>query len=163
MADTTFLNLKKCDQSILARANRISQLRWFEDLSHRQTVLLAGYMECYEAKRGTTIVSEGADIAHMVLVASGSVDLVAPASQAPGNPVASIGPGESFGEISLIDGKPHSASAVAATQVSLITLSKDDFARLNVEDPRLGVALLFKVAHVMSQKLRQSTETLGYQ
>ena len=153
-------HLKKCDQSILARANRISEIRWFDHLTHKQTVLLAGYMDSYEADQGSTILHEGDSDAHMVLVNSGRVEILKSESQDKTKPVATIGPGDSFGEMSLIDGQPRSASAVAITRVSLLMLSREDFTRLSEEDPKLGVTLLFKMAHLMSQHLRQTTGQL---
>ena len=160
MIDAALPHLKKVDHSILARADRIGKIPWFAHLSHRQAVSLAGYTGFYETEPGSTILHEGGDDGCMLLVDSGRVEILKSESDAGMKPVATIGPGQSFGEMSLIDGQPRSASAVAVTQVSLLMLSREDFTHLSEEDPSLGVALLFRVAHVMSQHLRKTTGRL---
>ena len=67
---------------------------------------------------------------------------------------------EDAGELSLIDGEPRFASALAATYVTLLVLSKDKFVRLTKESPYLGVTLALKLAKLMSQRLRRTTGRL---
>ena len=160
MDEKALTHLKQCDCSILARAELIDKIRWAEHLTHKQTVSLAGYMDSYEVDSGETILHEGGADAHMGLVASGSVEILKGGITAGAKPVATLGPGQSFGEMSLIDGRPRSASAIAASSVSLLMLSKEDFTRLGEEDPRLAVAVFFKLATLMSQHLRETTGRL---
>ena len=51
--------------------------------------------------------------------------------------VASIGPGDFFGELSLMREEPHSKSAQATEQTELMVIPKDSFASLLASDPRL--------------------------
>lgn len=71
-----------------------------------------------------------------------------------GSVVARLGPGEFFGELSVIDGAPRNAQVVAETPVTLLALASWDFERLLRETP--GIALT--VLRVVVARLRGATE-----
>jgi CRP-like cAMP-binding protein len=56
-----------------------------------------------------------------------------------------IGPGKTFGEMSLIDGEPRSASAIALDDSKVLVLTE---------------MVLLKLAQLMSQRLRQTSDLL---
>jgi CRP/FNR family cyclic AMP-dependent transcriptional regulator len=58
-------------------------------------------------------------------------------------------PGDHFGEISLLDGRPRSASVVAETPLSLLRLTRASFLRLVKEDADLARALLASLARMV--------------
>jgi len=74
--------------------------------------------------------------------------------------VTAIGVGKVIGEMSMIDGNPRSASAIAAADTILVTLSKESMDLLFKEKPYVGLKLLKKIAFSMSQRLRQTTGIL---
>ena len=75
-------------------------------------------------------------------------------------PLARIETGKPFGEMSLIDGEPRSATAKAKVDSKVLTLTQDDFRTLSEEHPRLGAILLMKLAELMSYRLRQTSGML---
>jgi CRP-like cAMP-binding protein len=89
---------------------------------------------------GATLVREGDPGDALCIIASGTVEV-----HKHGRVVAKMTAGEFFGEISLIDGEPRSATVVAADDVVLYTLSSSDFdALLNV--PYVARAVLKSLA-----------------
>ena len=62
--------------------------------------------------------------------------------------------------MSLIDGEPRSASAVAATDASLLVMTAANFAALNETLPGIGLILALKIAKQMSQYLRLTSGRL---
>jgi len=56
--------------------------------------------------------------------------------------LAILGPGEFFGEMSLIDPSPRSATAVAATDVTLVPVSEKQFLKMISETPSFALDLL---------------------
>jgi CRP/FNR family transcriptional regulator, cyclic AMP receptor protein len=56
--------------------------------------------------------------------------------------LAILGPGEFFGEMSLIDPSPRSATAVAATDVTLVPVSEKQFLKIVGETPTFALDLL---------------------
>jgi len=63
-------------------------------------------------------------------------------------------PGEFFGEMSLLDGGPRSATVVAATPVRLLVISRRHFSVLLKEVPGLTQTLLT----TLSRRVRQAEE-----
>jgi CRP-like cAMP-binding protein len=51
-------------------------------------------------------------------------------------------PGDTFGEIAVMDGLPRTAGAVALEDTSLIVINRADFLRLLEREPRLAIQLL---------------------
>lgn len=68
-----------------------------------------------------------------------------------GTPIGRMGPGDYFGEMSLIDGKPRSASVVATSDLRTLAIPAWNFNRLLDEHPDMMRALLV----AMSERIRQ--------
>ena len=71
-----------------------------------------------------------------------------------GADIARLGPGEFFGEMSVIDGLPRTAQVVAATATRCLALASWEFERLILEHPMIGLAIL----RGLSARLRERTE-----
>ena len=151
-------NLAKTSHSLSQKIDMIDRTSWADDFSWDQSKILARYMEAHKVEKGTTILQEGGDDAHMILIIQGRVDIVKEDNSRIQKPIATLAPGRTFGEMSLIDGEPRSASAVAATDVLLVVLTKDNFVRLTENSPHLALSLVLKISKLMSHRLRQ---TLG--
>ena len=74
--------------------------------------------------------------------------------------IASLAKGAVFGEMSLIDGSPRSASIIANEDAILLVLTKDKFFYLMDHAPRLGLKLVLKIAKSLSLRLRQTSGVL---
>lgn len=71
-----------------------------------------------------------------------------------GEDLARLGPGEFFGEMSVIDGLPRVAQVAATAPTRCLALASWDFERLVLEHPRIGLAIL----RGLSARLRAKTE-----
>jgi CRP/FNR family transcriptional regulator, cyclic AMP receptor protein len=106
------------------------------------------------------IVQEGAREGHLCLIAAGQVTIVKSSSDGEPKRIGTSGVGRTFGEMSLIDGEPRSASVVADESTTFLMLTKESFARMTDEAPRLAVKLLMKIARLTSQRLRHTSGVL---
>jgi CRP/FNR family cyclic AMP-dependent transcriptional regulator len=68
-----------------------------------------------------------------------------------------LGQGDFFGEISLLDGGPRTATVTAETEVTTLGLTPWDFKRLVENSP----AIASKMLKVMAQRLRTSSKDLS--
>lgn len=73
---------------------------------------------------------------------------------------AEFGSGDAFGEMSLIDEYPRSASAAALEDCELLSLTRSDFTKILEQDPPVGVKLLLAVAEVFSKRMRKTDKLL---
>ena len=71
-----------------------------------------------------------------------------------GQILAQLGPGEFFGELSLLDQMPRIASVVAQEPTTCLAIASWDFDRLLLEQPSMTVAILRTVA----RRLRAVTD-----
>jgi CRP-like cAMP-binding protein len=71
--------------------------------------------------------------------------------------INTLGPTEAFGEISLIDGGPASATVEAETDVATLGLSKEAFYTLVDGSPTLGRKLYRNLLEIFSQRVRSTT------
>jgi len=93
---------------------------------------------------GDVLIEQGKRRANMFLVLSGelSVHLDDPTNE----PVATIGAGETVGELSVLDGSDASAFVTAKTEARLLQISEDDFWNLTNVSHAFAVNLLLKLA-----------------
>lgn len=71
-----------------------------------------------------------------------------------GRVIAELGPGEFFGELSVIDQQPRIAQVVAKEETTCLALASWDFERVLLAEPRLTLAILRGLA----VRLRSVTE-----
>ena len=148
--------LTRSVHSLKERVDMIERSKWADEFSYEQMKTLAAYLDSYLVEQGTMILHEGGHDAHMILIIQGQVNIVKEDAERVQKVIATLGPGRTFGEMSLIDGEPRSASAVAATPVALLVLTKDSFIRLTQKAPHLALSLGLKIAKLVSQRLRQT-------
>jgi CRP-like cAMP-binding protein len=90
---------------------------------------MEGVLTCVEPitiRPGETIFRQGEPGNALYLINDGTIDIV---SGSDGNTttIATLGAGQSFGEMALLNGDPRSASAIARTDTHLLRLGKDQF------------------------------------
>jgi CRP-like cAMP-binding protein len=100
---------------------------------------------------GETVFAAGDSGDFMYAVRRGEVDLLVN-----GNVVESVGAGGLFGEMSLIDGQPRSATAVARTECELAAIDERQFQFMTQNTPRFAISVLRIIAH----RLRRSNDQL---
>jgi CRP-like cAMP-binding protein len=98
---------------------------------------------------GRTIVRQGEVGTGFFLIASGQANVVRG-----GRTIAELGPGQFFGELSLLDQQPRIANVVAATAVECLALASWDFEAILASQPGVALAILRGVA----RRLRSVSE-----
>jgi CRP-like cAMP-binding protein len=106
-------------------------------------------------RRDETVFHQGDPGDALQVIASGSVKVLLPSPETGDSAIlATLGPGEFFGELALLDGEPHSASVVALEPAETLVLHRDDLLELVDSSPDLRRALLASLAG----ELRRLTE-----
>ncbi len=97
-----------------------------------------------EVPAGAAIFKEGEPGSELYIVESGQVDLLH--ENAAGEVIASLGPGECFGESALVEGQPHPCSALASTRARLLRIERAAFSDVVRQNPEIAVRILRQVA-----------------
>jgi CRP/FNR family transcriptional regulator, cyclic AMP receptor protein len=95
------------------------------------------------------IVRQGEIGTGFFVVVDGSVRVVRD-----GEELAVLGPGEFFGELSVLDGKPRVAQVVSIEPTRCLALASWDFEAALMENPAIALAILRGLA----ERLRTKTE-----
>lgn len=110
--------------------------------------------------RPQEILFHEGDPGHLLyFIQAGQVRLVQVAPDGAETILHVCGPGESLGELALLDGGPRSATAVALEHVEVLTLSREAFAELMSRHPSVGLALLQKLVG-MVRRLNEQVQSL---
>jgi CRP/FNR family cyclic AMP-dependent transcriptional regulator len=132
----------------------------FGDLSRGKLETLAKYVHAFTAAKDTPIFLEGKYAGFMCIIIKGHVKIYRDSGGGRTMLLAHADAGNSLGEMSIIDGLPHSATAVAADEVTLVTMTRADFTKLVDENPSLATKVLWRFTRLMSQRLRTTSGIL---
>jgi CRP/FNR family transcriptional regulator, cyclic AMP receptor protein len=124
----------------------------FEGLSKKELSQIAGAAKEISHRQGAVLAKEGQSGVGFFLILDGSAG-VKVGSRSRGR----LGPGDFFGEISLLDGGPRTATVTAETDVVTLGLTPWDFKRLVESSP----AIAAKMLKVMAQRLRSSSKDVS--
>ena len=119
----------------------LTKIPLFSHLSSRQLRKLRGSTMEHRYESETTIVRERDRTTTLYVLLEGSVKIVRK-----GRTISRMEPGECFGEIALIDGRPRAASVIAESPVRCLALQQDDLRKLIMTDPDVSWALLQSLA-----------------
>jgi len=99
------------------------------------------YGKTYEPKQ--IIIREGEFGKDVYLIISGKVIVAERLSNSKKyKTLATLGPGEIFGEMALLDGQPRSATLVAASPCKILVLSPENFEKVFKTHPRWALKIL---------------------
>jgi CRP/FNR family transcriptional regulator len=119
--------------------------------------LLASVMTTRTIDRGHVVFTEGDTGDRLFIVLEGKVKISRSAQDGRENLLAVLGPSEMFGELSLFDPGPRTATATAVTDSALASLDHDDLRPLLLAQPTVAVQLLAALA----QRLRRTNEAMA--
>jgi CRP/FNR family cyclic AMP-dependent transcriptional regulator len=135
----------------------------FQTFSLEEIRLLSHCMEVYRAEPGVEIIREGEQGEFLILLIEGGIEVFKQDRWNAPRLMAVIGPGQSVGEMSMIDGEPRFASCAAADTCLFAVLSRENLARIILEQPILGAKILMELVLMLSQRLRvTSSKLVGY-
>lgn len=93
-------------------------------------------------RRNEVIFHQGDPGDSLHIVASGAVKILLPSAEGEEAIIATLRPGDFFGELSLLDGVPRSATAAALEPTETLVLPRATFHELVEREPELREALL---------------------
>ena len=132
-------------------ADLLGQVPLFEGLSRRHLKKIAEHADEISFREKETIVEAGQPGGTFFVVVEGEVKVTQGQRT-----IARAGPGEFFGEISLLDGGPRTASVIADTPVVAIRLFKSSFDKVVREEP----VVAGKILAVVARRLREAEKTV---
>ena len=133
----------------VARSLDLKGIWLFSNCSESELKKIRRSLADARVAEGEWLVGEGEMGSYLFVIVSGRAEV-----RRNGKTVAELGTGDHFGELSLLDRRPRSASVVCKTDVEILLLSRRDFDRLLDTVP----AIARKVMRSMAARLRASDD-----
>jgi CRP-like cAMP-binding protein len=113
-----------------AAATDLKRVPLFQGMTDRAVEAIAGLAHEIDFEDGEPLTTEGDEGDAFFMLLDGRVDVTRG-----GDPVGPLGPGDSIGEISLIDGRPRTATATAVGHVRALEIGRTEFLELMERHP----------------------------
>lgn len=137
------------------RVELLRNIPLFESLEQEDLSVLVSKLREARFEAGQTVFSQGDEGDAMYLIEEGAVDVVAGAGKQRVT-VASLFQKQYFGELSLLDGAPRSATTVTARSTVLLALERDDFVDFIKRRPEAALAIM----HEIGERIRATNEMM---
>jgi CRP/FNR family cyclic AMP-dependent transcriptional regulator len=131
-----------------------------ENFTPAEVRLLTHFMEVYRAGDGMEVIREGDGGDFMLIVVEGHIEVRKQDRYNTPQLIATVEPGRTLGEMSMIDGEPRFATCVAVEPALVAVLDRESLARIIVEQPLIGAKLLMELVLMLSQRLRATSDRL---
>ena len=132
----------------------------FENLSQDEVSEFSPFLQVYRAQAGQEVICEGDAGDFMLFVVEGRLEVFKQTSDHGQRLIAVVGAGKTLGEMSLIDGGPRSATCVADAATVMGVLTRENLARIILEQPILGAKILMELLVLLSLRLRETSAQL---
>jgi CRP/FNR family cyclic AMP-dependent transcriptional regulator len=130
-------------------SERLLKVPMFSECTKRELQAIARSVKEIEHPKGHVIAREGDRGIGFFLITDGKA-----AVSIGGKNRARLGPGDFFGEISLLDRGPRTATVTSTSPIRLLGLTAWVFRGLIEEHPSIGIKLL----EVVARRLRESSK-----
>jgi CRP-like cAMP-binding protein len=137
--------------SIPATILQLRDVAPFSSCSDTELIFIGNRTYDLSARPGDTLARHGSDGREWVLIVSGTASVTID-----GVIVARLGPGESVGEMALIDRGVRTATVLAETEITAVVASRSEFEQILHEVP----AVMFWLLATVVRRLRAANDLL---
>ena len=134
------------------KIERLQEVPIFQRCTRRQLRAIARITGVFDAPAGSILTRAGEPGREFFLILEGTARVEVPPRKR-----VRLGPGEFFGEMSLLDGEPRSATVVAETGLRMLVINGRHFWELLKEVPELT----YTIMATLSRRLRQAEKSLN--
>lgn len=129
----------------------------FQDLNNNELKTIKRILHQREYRKNEVIFNQTDIGLGMYIIVKGNVDIVCEPEK---HTLAELHDGDFFGELSLLDESPRSATAIAKVPSELLCFFKPDLLDLIERNPKLGGKILFKLAWTIGERLKRMNEQI---
>ncbi len=119
------------------KADALRRCPFFAGLSRGELLELAKVSEDMEVEEGKVLTREGQSGSEFFVIVDGDVSVMKN-----GQEIRTLGPGDFFGEIALLEDTPRTATVVAKTPLRFFVLTRQSFRSMLAHQPELEQKVL---------------------
>ncbi len=136
--------------------NILRRLPIFSKVSESSLRKIAGKFVTIKFRKNEVVFYQNEESTDLYVVLSGKLRAVVENEEGKELLLATFKRGDFFGEMSLFDGKPRSATVIAEEESLLALLSRDEFLKLLKEEPTIAIEIIVSLV----RRLRRADETI---
>lgn len=153
--------MKKKKESSLELIHFLKQVNLFSDLSHYDLRKFIGSFNVYSYKANEVLFQQGDDGDKIYIVKSGKIVITIKTNDGADRVVAELGKGDFFGEMSIFDKAPRSATCKAKEGSVLLTLYDTDFFNVIKTNPDIAIKIMYKMLNITTLRLNDASRFLS--
>jgi CRP/FNR family transcriptional regulator, cyclic AMP receptor protein len=142
-------------------AETLAGIPFFSGLDAASLESVGRGMRSRRFRRGEVLFHQGDPGDALFIVMGGTIKIMLPSETGDEAILATLRPGDVFGELALLDGAPRSATAVALEATETLILPRDQFRELLATEPAIRDALLASIAAEL-RRLTNHVEELHF-
>jgi CRP/FNR family cyclic AMP-dependent transcriptional regulator len=131
------------------KADALARCPFFAGLSRGDLLALAKVSEDLEVEEGKVLTREGQSGSEFFVIIEGEVSVTKG-----GEEIRTLGPGDFFGEIALLEDTPRTATVTAKTRLRFFVLTRQAFRSLLAQQPGLED----KVTAALAERVRATSD-----
>jgi CRP-like cAMP-binding protein len=139
----------------------LRDVRVFEGFSDPDLAAVADRLRERELRKRQILFREGDPGDEMFIVRRGTILISKAVTGKVEQVLVRVEPADFFGEMSLFDGSPRSATAQAETDVELLILERESLQAMTETAPRAAAAFFYEMVQVFMERLRRSTQQVA--
>lgn len=144
------------------RAELLRSTIWCSVFNVEESMTLAKYFEMRKVGKGAVLFEETSIDRSLCVLVAGSISILKDTRRKGiRKTIATVGAGYGFGEMSLLDGQPRSATAIVTEASTLLQLKQDKFEQLCEHEPTLAMRLIQRITTSLSLRLRDTSTMLS--
>ena len=116
---------------------RLAAIELFSQLSAKELRKIASFMTLIKIKAGRDLTVQGTPGREFMIIVEGEASV-----RRNGRLIASLGPGDFFGELAVVAGLPRTATVTAESEMLVEPLNRREFSSLLDASPRLTKKIL---------------------
>jgi CRP/FNR family cyclic AMP-dependent transcriptional regulator len=139
----------------------LREVRLFKDIAEPELKVLGQSLQERPLRRGQIICREGDPGEEMFVVRTGSILISKAVTGNVEQVLARIGPGDFFGEMSLFDRSPRSATVQTDSDATLLALDREGLRRMTELNPKAAAAFFHALVLIFIERLRASGDLVA--
>ncbi|HJK99643.1 MAG TPA: cyclic nucleotide-binding domain-containing protein [Polyangiaceae bacterium LLY-WYZ-14_1] len=140
----------------------LGRIHLFEGIAQEGLERIASIAREERRGRGDIVFREGDRGGELYLIREGKVRISRQLNGMGEEALAILGPGDAFGEMSLVDESPRSADARVHEACRLLVIEKDAVEDLLFLDKELAYEILWNVVKILSSRLRETNDKMTF-
>ncbi len=156
MIESQVPKLITIESTLESNAQILDSSHWGEDFTWEQLQTVSYYFKPYAAPKGTVVYKEGEVGSSMGIIVKGAIGVYKNNKM-----ISTLRVGRTFGEMSVIDTQPRSATARAEKDTVFLSLDRNSMMILADQHPALAFKIIWNISRALSQRLRLTSAQLS--